>query len=260
MAPCSARAAVPTSYSLVMLGVPRLDEPGLGGGAAHVEGQDVVEPEDVAEMGGDDDSRGRSGLDHEHGLGAGGLEGQDATARLHDEELALESGIAQALFDSGEIPFDDGPHPRVDEGGAGPEVLAELRSDLRGERDHRFGEHLVHDLARPVLVRGIQVGVEIADRNRFHALVLQLPGGGRNRLLVERRHHLPRRVQPLRNAEAEVPRREGAGLLEQKVVERRPDLTLDLQHVPEPSVVMNPVGASFPSMIALVATVVPCTR
>ena len=27
-----------------------------------------------------------------------------------------------------------------------------------------------------------------------------------------------------------------------------------------PSVVMNPVGASFPSMIALVATVVPCTR
>ena len=234
---------------LVLLGDARgaaLDEAGLGGGAAHVEGQDVVEPEEVAEMGGDDDPRGGSRLDHEHGLGAGGLEGQDAAARLHDEELALESGFPQTRLDAGEIPLDDGPHPRVDEGGARPEVLAELRSDLRGERDHRFGERLVHDLARPILVRGIQVGVEIADRDRFHALVLQLPGGGRDRFFVQRRHHFARRVQPLRDSEAQVPRREGAGLFELEVVERWPDLTLDLQHVPEPFGGDEPGGSKLP--------------
>ena len=77
-----------------------LDEPRLGRGTAHVEGQDVVEPEDSAEVGGDDHARGRARLDHVHGLAPGGLEGQNPAARLHDQQLPPKSRVPQAGLDS----------------------------------------------------------------------------------------------------------------------------------------------------------------
>ena len=211
-----------------------LDEPGLGCGAAHVEGQDVVESQDLAEVGGDDDPRRGSRLDHEHGLGARGLEGEDAAARLHDQELPPQTRIPQAGLDIGEVPLDDGAHAGVDEGGAGPEVLAELGRHLRGEGDHRLREHLVHDLAGAALVFGIEVGMEIAHRERFHAFPPEHRRRVGDSLLVERRYHRSGRIQPLGNAEAEVPWRQRPRLLEQQVVEGGADLALDLQHVPEP--------------------------
>ena len=111
---------MPTSYSLVMPGGAMLDEPRLGGGAAHVEGEDVVETEDPAEAGGGDDPRRGTRLDHEHGLGAGGFEGQDAAAALHDQQLPLKARIPQPDPDVGEIPLDDGPHAGVDQGWCWP--------------------------------------------------------------------------------------------------------------------------------------------
>ena len=211
-----------------------LDQPGLGRGAAHVEGQDVVEAEHVAEIGGDDDPGGGARLDHEHGLRARGLEGEHAAARLHDEKPPLEPRVPQAGFDAGKIALDDGPDAGVDEGGAGPEILAELRRHLGGKRDQRFGKHLLHDLARAPLMLRIAVGMEVADAERLHAFLPERPGRLGDRPLVERRHHGPGRVEPLRDAEAEVARRQRPRLLEQQVVERGPDLALDLQHVPEP--------------------------
>ena len=185
-------------------------------------------------MGGDDDARRGTRLDHEHGLGAGGLEGEHAAARLHDQQLSLEPRIAQAGLDAGEVALNDGPHAGVDEGGAGAEILAELRRHLRGERDRRFREDLVHDLARAPLMFGIAVGVEIAHAKRLHAFLperLRRPG---NRLLVQRRHHRSGCVETFRDAETQVPGRQRPRLLEQQVVEGGPDLALDLQHVPEP--------------------------
>ena len=91
----------------------------------------------------------------------------------------------------------------------------------------------MHDLARAPLVCRIDVGVEIADRERLHALRLQLSGRGGDRLLVQGRQHRPGGIEPFRDPEAAMAGREGTRLLEQQVVEGRADLALDLQHVPE---------------------------
>ena len=69
-------------------------------------------------------------------------------------------------------------------------------------------------VARARLVRGVEVGVEVADTEGFHALRLQSRRRVTNRLLVERRQHGAGGVQPLRDAEAQVPGGERAGLLE----------------------------------------------
>ena len=143
-------------------------------------------------MGGDDDPRGRSGLDHEHGLGAGGaskvrtppLDCMTRSWPLSPESRRRDSMLERYRSTMGRTPA----LIRV--------VLARKYSRNSGATSEESettasGNTSCTNFARSVLVPGIEVGVEIADRNRFHALVLQLPGGGRNRLLVQRRHHFP---------------------------------------------------------------------
>ena len=96
------------------------------------------------------------------------------------------------------------------------------------------GKTSAHDLARALLVRRIEVGVEKAHGERFHALLLQLFGHGGDRLLIEGRQHLTGGIEPLRDTEAQIAGHEGSRLLKEQVVEGGPDLPLYLQHVPEP--------------------------
>ena len=44
--------------------------------------------------------------------------------------------------------------------------------------------------------------MEVAHRERFHTLLLQLAGRGGDRLLVQRRDDVSGRIEPLRDTEA----------------------------------------------------------
>ena len=57
-----------------------LDQAGLGGGAAHVEGHQPVEPEPLGEIGGRQRARGRARFDHPHRIASGDLDADDAAS------------------------------------------------------------------------------------------------------------------------------------------------------------------------------------
>ena len=62
------------------------DEGDVGGGASHVEGDDVVETAGAGGGGGADDASGGAGEHGADGLAGGGGERGDASAGLHDED------------------------------------------------------------------------------------------------------------------------------------------------------------------------------
>ena len=221
---------------LVFLGDPGLAvqyETHLGGGAAHVERNHVGMAKPAGDVVRDDHPRGRTRLHHVRGLLGAGLEGEHPAARLHDEQLGIHAGAAQPVLDVVEVAGQDGAHARVDDGGAGAEVLAELRAHVGGERDDQLLVAGAQQLADALLVDRVQVAVKQADRDRDHVLLGQCTGDFVNPVFVQGLQHGACRVEPLIDLEAEIARHEWPRLLEVDVVEVRPDLAADLQHVAE---------------------------
>ncbi len=212
---------------------PAADEPDLGRRAAHVERDRVGQPELAGEVAGRDDPGGGPRLDDEHRSLAGALEGQHAAAALHHQQLGLDPAAAQPFLDRAEVLLDDRLDPGVDHDGAGPVVLAELRDDVGRQRDRHVRALLAQDRPDPILVDGVGVGVQQADRDRLDAEPGERPGDRPDRVLVERDEHVAVPVEPLRDPEAQRPRDERDRLGELDVVQRRPDLAADLEDVAE---------------------------
>ena len=210
-----------------------LDQADLGGRAAHVEGEDVLAAERLSEVRRGDHTRGRPGLDHEHGTRARRLGAEDAAARLHHEQLCLHARFGEAALDPLQIALDHGTNHGVDHGRRGAQVLAELRRDLGGERDRNTGQLLGEDRADALLVLGVDVGVEQADGDGFDLLAPEDRGGRAHGVVLERPQHLAGGAEPLGDGHRAVARDERLCLLELGVVEGRPHLAGDLEQVAE---------------------------
>ena len=184
---------------------------------------------------GDDHAGGRSRLHHVGRLLGPGFEGQHSAAGLHDQELARHPLSPQPLLDPLQIAGDHRPDAGVDDGGAGAEVLPEFGADDGRERDDQARVPFPQYFADPQLVCRIQIGVQEADGHRNHAFPFQLGGDLAHPLLVQGQQHVPLGIQSFGDLEAEVAWNQRPGLLEMDVVEGRPDLPCDLQHVAEAS-------------------------
>ncbi len=230
--PADAGACV--SAHLVVLGdrrPPLADEADLRRRAAHVEGENLALPELRAEMGAGDDACGRPRFDHEDRTASGGIGAEDATARLHDEELGSDARRAEPLLNALEVARDDRADRGVHDRCAPPEVLAKLGSDLGRERDRNAGKLLGEDRADAELVLGVDVGVKEANGDRFDLLPPQDDRRLANRGLVERQQDLALGAEPLAHGDRPVARNERPGLLELRVVERGSHLTCDLEQI-----------------------------
>ena len=222
---------------VVVLGhrrLPVLDQPDLGGRAAHVEGEDVGPVERLTEVGGGDHAGGRARLDHEHRPAARGLGAEDAAARLHHEQLRPHARVGETALDPLQVALDDRADDGVDHRRRGAQVLAELRRHLGGERDRDARQLLGEDRADPLLVLRVHVRVEEADGDRLDFLAPQDRRGGAHRVVVERPQHLAGRAEPLGDRHRTVARDERRRLLELRVVERGPHLAGDLEQVAKP--------------------------
>jgi hypothetical protein len=214
--------------------LPAPDQPDLRGRAAHVEREQVAAADHAAEVRGGDHAGGRARLDHEHRPPPSGRRAEDAAARLHHEQLRLDTGVREPLLDPLEVALDDGPDDGVDHRRRCAQVLAELRRHLGGERDRHAGQLLGEDRADPQLVLRVDVGVQQADRDRLDLLASQHGRRVAHRALVERRHDLAARTEPLDDADGAVARHERPRLLELRVVQAGADLAGDLEQVAEP--------------------------
>ena len=83
-----------------------MDDAGLGGGAAHVEGDGIVDLERAAQRLGADDAGGRAGFQHAHALVLRLLGFVKPAGRLHDQERAGKAGFAHVRIDLTDVAAD----------------------------------------------------------------------------------------------------------------------------------------------------------
>jgi hypothetical protein len=209
------------------------DEGELGGGAAHVERDQVGVAGELAVGGGHEGAGGRAGLDHPHGVARHRLGGGDAPAGLHDEEAPAIVERRERLLEPPEVVAHRGHHVGVDHGRRRPLVLPDDRGDLGRQADRHARRFLVDDLGRTPLVRRVRVRVEEADGDRLHAVPPETLDGPAEACLVEWHQHLAVERHPLGDLPDARAGNERRGLLDEEVVELVPLLAADDQDVAE---------------------------
>ncbi len=154
------------SYSVVRVGCAGLDQRGLGGRAAHVERDQVrlAERRAQARRAGDAGRRARAD-DEDRALGR--LARSDhAPVGGHDQQRGAHAAAREAGGEIGEIALHRGQEIAVHHRGAGALVLLHLGQHGPGRAHRHPGDGLAHEALGGLLVRGIRVAVDEADRDR----------------------------------------------------------------------------------------------
>ena len=210
-----------------------VDEADLGGGAAHVEGDDPVEPHLRCDPGGKDRPAGRTGFDEPDGEPDRGIQAREPAARGHEQHRAGEAPRFQPGAQTPEVARHQRLHVGVRGGGAEPLVLADLGADFARQGDCDLRQRGGDDLARLSLVGGIGVAVKETDADAFDPELRQYAGRPRRRRLVQGFQHPSVYVDPLRHHKPTLARHERGWLLDHDVVLVVTALVADVEHVAE---------------------------
>ncbi len=202
-------------------GVERLasvDHAQLGGGAAHVKGEDIAQRELASEVARQDRTPGRTGLHQADRRGDGGLEGGEAAARGHEQEWARQAGFAQRLRKAGQVACHERLHVGVGARRGDAFVLADLGADVGGEGNREVGALGGQDFGDALLVGGVRVAVNEANGDGFDAVLVEYREDGVDRLLVEGDENAAAVVESLRDGQPQVPRDQRRGPVDPDVV------------------------------------------
>ena len=213
--------------------VPALDQRRLGGGAAHVQGDDVGHAESRGgQVRGQDAGRG-TGLQHEdRPPGRMRLRGQAARG-LHDEQWGGDAQLVQAPPHRQQVRGHRRAHVGVDRRGRRALVFAPLRQDVARQRHLQMRQLPAQERADLTFVPGIGVGVQQADSDRLHPFPHQLRGDALELVLPHAAQDLAGGGDPLVQLEPKAALDEGRRLGEEQVVELRGAQAAQLQHVAE---------------------------
>ena len=218
----------------VSLGLETVYEADLRRRSAHVEGDRALRTALARDLVGEDRSAGRAGLDEPDRESGRILQGGEAAAGGHEEQRASESEVADLGREAGEV----ARHPRLDIGvraGRGLAlVLPDLGAHLARKGDAQLREGRAQDLAGPLLVDGVRIGMKQPDRNRLDPVPLEPGHEGAYRVLVEGNQDLARVVHPLGDRPTQVPGHEGSRPVDGDVVLLEAVLEGHLDRVPEP--------------------------
>jgi hypothetical protein len=204
----------------------------LGGGPAHVERDDPIEPGEARQEGSRHGAGRRPGLDHSDGKVLRLLHRRDAAARQHHIEPAREPDFRKARLEPVQIAPHQRLHIGVGAGRAGALELADLGRDLAGQGQRHIRIRASHDLGGAPFMRGIAVGVHERDRDRLDAVALDHLAHDRgDRLLVEPHQDLALEIHALPDLAPAMARHQGRRRFEKQVVEVVTGLAPDLDHV-----------------------------
>ena len=212
-----------------------LDIGGLGGGAAHVERDHARQLVGLRQMRRRDDAAGRAGFDRLGRTRGRILDPHGAAARVDDVEPPAKAVLGpqpplQILVIGRHLRL----HVSVDHRRARPLVFAELRIDLRRDRDERLRVELADDLRDPQLVLGVDEGEQEHHRDGVTPGRAQLLDGLADRSLVQRHQDVALGIDPLGHLEAQLARHQRHRLVVEQVVQAVPARALDFQHVAKP--------------------------
>ncbi len=179
----------------------------------------------------------RSRHQQAHGFLDGGLHAGDATRRLHQQEVALESGRLERVGELLQIVGYLGTDERIQRSGREALVFPELRQHLRAQRYIHFGELFLDDPLHHLLVTRIEEREQEAHRDRLDAVFLQLADRAAHLPLVDRMQYFARGWnQPFLYRQAVAPlhnRMRLPGYVLRDAEIERPFVPADMDDVPE---------------------------
>ncbi len=199
----------------------RLAVPGearLGGGAAHVEGDDarLVAPRYQSRAG--DDAGGRAGFDQRRRALHRRAQPHDAAAGMHHLDLAGDADRGQPRRQRAGIVAHDRADIGVHHRGRHALELAILAQDLVREREIGIRQRGADHLASDALVLGIDVGVQEAHRHRLDVVLGEHAAGVRDAGAIERHVRLARAQQTLIDLARELARHQRPMAVKEQVV------------------------------------------
>ena len=159
---------------------------------------------------------------------------QRPPARLHHLERCPNARLPELLDERGDVSGHSRADVRVDDRGARPLVLPDLRQDLRrAGHVHLIADGCPNDLLDPALVRIVGVRVEKRNRDRLDVLLPQFAGDVLDRGFVEIAPDLAARTESLGYFVPEAARDERRHALVLDVVENGDAETSHLEDVSE---------------------------
>ena len=207
-----------------------LDQPDIGGGAAHVVGNQVGMARGAAGIGRRHHARGRAGHHRVDRRLGDQLRRDGAAIALHHQQVAIVALGLQLRAQPRQVAVEDGLDRGVHRRRHAALVLAILRQDDVTRRDIGVGPEPAHDLGGAPLVRRVDVAVQEMDDDRLAACRQKLARGVGHRGLVERGQHLAVGIHALGHFEPHLTvdhRPEGAA----QSVGLRPCATTEFEHV-----------------------------
>ena len=123
------------------------------------------------------------------GKRARGLHRADAARGHHQQQRTGCTDAAQSILHPRKIAIHHRQHIGVRDHRRGPLVFANLTAYLRGDADRQMRQHARHHLARTLLMRGVYVGMEEADRQRLDLVLLDRRRQTLQRILIQREQH-----------------------------------------------------------------------
>ena len=146
-----------------------LDHRAFRRGAAHVEGDEIVDTEQMAVACRADAAADRTGLHERDRLAAAALGGNHAAVRAHQQQRAREAALPQLGIEFRDVLADLRPDIGVRGRRRGALELMPFARELRPGGDEDSGQQPAHFRRRGLLVVRRQVRVEEADRERLDA-------------------------------------------------------------------------------------------
>ena len=213
-----------------------LDQRDVRRRAAHVEGEEVAVPGLGGHPRGTRHASRGAGQQQVDGVVGGHARRDEPAVAAEDRERAADARVPQLALEVGDVALDLWLHHGVGDGGDGPLVLPQLGQDRGGQRHGQIGELLRGDVADPLLVGGVGVGVDEADAQGLDAAAGQGPQLGADVVLVELGDHRAVTGDASPDLDGVLQRGEGLGLgpddpARQAAGDERPR---DLQHLAEP--------------------------
>jgi len=200
------------------------DQADVGAGAAHVEGDEILDARGRGDIVCAGDAGGGAGQGGPDRMIKGGFNGHQAAVRLVDIRREIHAHIADTLFEHGRISADDRAYVAVQRGRAHALVFPIFRQHVARYGDIRLGVTLFYDLGDDLLMDRVYIGVKQTygigdDAERF-----ELVHHPFNLFAVDGLQHLAVVEEPFVHLFSETLIDDRHRLIDLNVVKRRPRL------------------------------------
>ncbi len=163
------------------------DERNIGAGAAHVDGQEVVDAGGPSQPGRPLGAGGGARKREMHGASRGLFGRAGAAIRLHHQERRFDGAMGEAGGKPADIAPDHRLHRGVQRGRHGAFVFPKYGKDIDGKRDFDIRQARAENIARPALMGLVGIGVQQDHGDRIEAGGADGFRGRLDRGLVQRR-------------------------------------------------------------------------